>query len=251
MRVLTFLGGGLLMGAILGFVLANKTFKAELEGQNLISQSTTSAQAIFPSSQIPSSQQTSDSEKLSKNEIKLAIAQADKKPDDVKLQESLGLALYQYSIIEQDSELLGEVEKLLERARNGQRELRAEVLMALGNAYLAQSRLRFDKKRNLSARTCYLQILQRDPQNKDAYLNVGLTYFYDQPGNFELAEEYYKKTLAVDQSDQNALENLITLYLETKNSAELQKIAKRLQEVNPKHPSLINLQIQLAQEELK
>lgn len=252
MRVLIFLSAGLLIGIVLGFVTANKTFKAELEALVLSSNpGLPTAQANSRFKSVNSIGETNNPEKLSSQEIALAIAQADSKPDDLKLQESLGLALYQYSIIEQKRDILPDIEKLLERVKNGQTKPQVEVLMTLGNVYLGQSRENFDKKKNLSARNCYLQALQLQAQNKEAYLNLGLTYFYDQPINTKLAEGYYRKALSIDDSDQNALENLIAVYLATKNETELQKTVQHLRKLNPKHPSLTDLEIQLAQDELK
>jgi tetratricopeptide (TPR) repeat protein len=248
-RVFVFIITGILIGTISGFVLANQLFKAELNGKSV---NYTLEKGLGNSTAFEEvGNQKSEVDKLSKYEVNQALKYAEENKGNVKLQESLGIALYQYSVLEQEPEILNQTVILLERARTNQLNPNSNLLMTLGNIYFEMSQRKFNKNNILLARECYQQIIDYNSSDTKALLNIGLTYFYDRPANYKLAIKSYQRALNVNSSDQIVLENLINASILNQDKLELAKAVKQLEQINPQHPVLNNVQILLAQKELK
>src|SRR5262245_32330644 len=93
----------ILLSFFVGFYIANTLNRSELEALRTVKN---------PSSSSP---QNDAEQTLSPEEIRQRIAEADENPDDLKLQEKFGTALYQYAAMKQDAKLLAEVSRLLQR----------------------------------------------------------------------------------------------------------------------------------------
>lgn len=192
------------------------------------------------------STQNESSSKLSAEEIKKRIAEADKNPDNFEFQKSLGLALYRYAAINQDTDLMAEVQRLLGRA-NKLKPTDYEVLVALGNVhfdlgYLKKENDQFDK-----ARAIYLQALKEKPEDVNVRTDYGLTYFLKSPSDYETAISEFNKSLKLDPKHERTLQVMIEAYANQGKKGEAEKYLAKLEEVNPQNTTLPGLRNKVAQ----
>src|ERR1700759_3365302 len=83
----------------------------------------------------PTDKSQDDSEAtLSDDEIRQKIAVADKNPTDLQFQRNLGLALYRYGGMKQDTKLIGESTRLLQRVYDSDPK-DYDIIVVLGNAF--------------------------------------------------------------------------------------------------------------------
>lgn len=192
------------------------------------------------------SSQDENSAKLSQEEIKQRIAEADKNPENFDFQKNLGLALYRYAAINQNTELMAEVQRLLERANKLKSE-DYEVLVALGNVhfdlgYLKKENAQFDK-----AREIYLKALSEKPNDVNVRTDYGLTYFLKTPPNYETAISEFNKSLELKPKHERTLQVMIEAYANQGKKEEAEKYLAKLEEVNPQNSTIPVLREKVAQ----
>lgn len=238
---------GVISGLILGFILANGFSRAESENRRLANTAVKSAPATSP--QIQTSDNTDRRETLSPDELRQAIAKADAEPQNLELQRNLGLALYRYAGMEQNSALLVDAVRLLERAAPKVSAADNEFFGTLGNAQFIMAR-RGEPQRMVQARAAYQQMLKSDPKNVDVLVDIGLTYFFDTPAQPQQALQFYSQALAVNSTHEGALENSIIAFIKLDKGSEAAAALEKLKAANPNNAALSDLQIQVAQLEI-
>ncbi len=217
-----------------GFLLANAFNRTELlnlkaENDKLKSASQTA--------------ENSGSQELSEAEIKQKIAEADKNPENFTFQKNLGIGLYRYATIKQNPELLLEVERILKRAY----ELDAkdqEVLVFYGNTVFDIGYSKKDNAKFELARKLYSEALVRQPKDVDILTDFGLTYFYENPPQDELAITELQKVLAIKPDHERSLQYMTQIYTRQNNQSESQKYLTQLRKVNPQNQFLKQLDAQ-------
>ncbi|MGB9178603.1 MAG: tetratricopeptide repeat protein [Pyrinomonadaceae bacterium] len=234
---------GLLAGFVLGFILANAMSRQASEqsrtGEMAAAANTNTEQSVNGGGAQSTSGNTQPV--LSDEEIRGAIARADAKPDDLKLQHDFGIALYRY----QDTRFYPDVARFLKRALDadpGDREL----TVLLGNVLfdIGQSS---DPERFADARVYYQKALEMKADDENVRTDLGLTYFLGRPSDPQRAIAEYRKSLALNPRHENTLQALASALIATGRRDEAQKRIEELQKINPQHPALSNLRAQLAQ----
>ncbi len=215
-----------------GFLLANSLNKKDLdalrsENENL---------------KKPQSMDDSEGEdfSLSKEEIAAKIAEADRNPNNVDFQKNLGLALYNYASMKQNTELLGEVSRLISRVYADNPNDYAAVV-TLGNinfdlGYLNENNADFQK-----AREFYEKALRLKPDDADIRTDVGLTYFLQNPPEIETATTNFEKSLKTNPKNEKTLQAMIQALLSVGRKDEAEKYIAILREINPNNQVLSNL----------
>lgn len=239
---------GISAGLVLGFILANGYSRAEMEKQKLIVRQQ-QEQKSSSSPQTPAGVEQTAQETLSPEELRQVIARADANAKDLSLQRSIGLALYRYAALEQDSAILGEAVRLLERAQAGVSSSDTELLSSLGNAHFILAR-QGKPEQMAKARAVYQKALQADAKNADLRVDLGLTYLFAQPSEPLVAIKEFSQVLKSNSSFERGLEGLVVAQMEAKLTKDAAATLEKLKQVNPNNPSLPNLEIQLAQQEL-
>lgn len=183
---------------------------------------------------------------LTENEIRQKIDEADKNPADFSFQKNLGLALYRYAAVKQDSVLLAEIEKILKRAYD-LNEKDYEVIIALGNLQFDLGYLRNKNENFAQAREYYQKALENNPKDVNVRTDYGLTYFLQNPPDYEKAITEFRKSLEDNPKNERTLQFLTQALLQTGNTAEAEVSHARLKEINPSTPNLAEFQAQMAQ----
>lgn len=231
---------GLLVGLIIGFLFANS-----------VNQNGGGAARTQPPAQPRSNASANNnspansSEELTEEEVREAIATADKKPDDFELQRNLGLALYRYASFTQDARYLPDVERFLKRAYDADPKDR-DLTVALGHVVFDMAQ-QTDAARFADARTYYQKALQMKPDDADVRTDLGLTYYLAKPSDPQKAIAEFRQSLAIDARHEATLQHLAAALIVVGNHTEAQKRIEELQAINSSNPALSNLRAQLAQ----
>lgn len=174
---------------------------------------------------------------LSNEEIVQKIAEADQNPTNIAFQKNLGIALYNYASMKQDTELLNDVARLLNRVY-ADNPKDADVLTTLGNIYFD---LGYSKKNNenlLRAREFYQKALEFKPNDANVRTDFGLTFFLIDPPETEKAIAEFRKSLVIDQKHEKTLQVLTQALLSENKNAEAEKYFEQLKQVNPNNQLL-------------
>lgn len=249
---------GLFLGSVSGFILANTIHRNDVGAERQGPRVQTKAQAP-PFNQTANPEQSNNSRaaiensendnSLSPVELRQAIVKADENKDNHELQRNLGIALFKYAVLEQKTDLLPDAVRLLERADQKYLSKDRELFETLGNALFVLARQQEPEKMIL-ARAAYQKAFQIEPKDAGLLVNIGLTYFYEEPSNPSAAIIQYKRALILQPLDEKALENLTRACLSLGQIAKARENLKRLQEINPQNKALDDLQTELSQQQI-
>ncbi|HEY0658584.1 MAG TPA: tetratricopeptide repeat protein [Pyrinomonadaceae bacterium] len=221
-----------------GFILANAFNRNELDALR--------AENARLKNEPEKSEQNQSELALTEEEIRQRIAEADQNPADFSFQKNLGLALYRYAAMKQDSTMLAEVEKILKRAYV-LNEKDYEVAVALGNL---QFDLGYIEKKNegfAEARKYYSKVLEQNPKDVNVRTDYGLTYFLQTPPETEKAIAEFQKSLQENPKHEKTLQFLTQSLLQVGNTTEAEIYLAKLREIKPNTPSLAEFQAQMTQ----
>jgi len=219
-----------------GFYLANTLNKSELEALKA---------AKNPPAASP---QNASEQTLSPEEIRQRLAEADADPGNIEFQRKLGMALYDYASMKQDVKLLFDVSRLLTRV-NEKNPTDTKVEITLGNLYFDIGYFQKDNESLKKAQQIYQKILARTPDDVDVRTDFGLTYFLQNPPEYDKASAEFMKSLEKDPKHEKALQFLIQTLIKQEKTREAETYLTRLKEVNPNTPSLSDIQAQMKREE--
>lgn len=223
---------GTIAGLIGGFLIANGLNRSTINELKAQSEQREPASA--------NSNRSADGLNVSPDEIKAKIAEADGNPQNFGFQKNLGLALYRYATMKQDTALLLESTRLLERA-NSIDPKDNDVIVGLGNCNFDIGYFKKDKAAFEKARGFYNKALAAKPDDADVRTDLALTYFLDEPA--DLARTATELNLAVksDPKKERALQFLTQTYMRQGNWDEASKTLEKLKSVNPKSESIAGL----------
>lgn len=218
---------GILIGCIIGFVFANYANRNLMVASSPPSpNSETQSPANLPAQQskasnIPKEKQTE-------------IQEAEKLASDN--QQSFD-AQMQIAALYNDVKNYEETLEHLTLA-NQLRPDNTEAIVALGNAY-------FMTENFAEAEKWYNAALAKKPNDADVRSDLGNTFFFRQPPDFQRASAEYKRALEINPKHEIALQNL-TIALTRKGAAkEAGAVLKQLEQINPKNSMLAKLRGEL------
>ena len=182
---------------------------------------------------------------LSDAEVREKIAEADQNPTNFNFQKNLGLALYRYAAMKQDSKLLAEVARLLNRAfENNPTDY--DVIVTLGNTYFDIGYYEKNNQQFEKSREFYQKALDQKPNDADVRTDFGLTYFLVDPPEYERAAAEFQKSLQANPKHEKTLQVLAQTFIKQNKPIEAEKFIARLKEVNAKNQYLPQLESQIA-----
>jgi tetratricopeptide (TPR) repeat protein len=214
-----------------GFLLANALNRSEIE------------KLRSENSRLSSSDRTADKSSdtaLSDDEIKAKISQADSDPTNFQYQRNLGIALYRYASMKQDTRLLAEATRIIDRAAALKQDDR-ELIVARGNAHFDTGLVKKDNSELETARGCYEQALKLKADDSDVQTDLGLTYFLFDPPDIERAVSDFKKSIAIDPRHEKSLVFLIQALSKQQKSDEAKQYLAKLKSINPNNEALAGL----------
>jgi tetratricopeptide (TPR) repeat protein len=226
---------GILVGFVVGFLTAssfNRSVINQLRGE--VETARTSQSSVS----------NSGSETLSDEEIRDKIAEADQNPTNAVFQKNLGLALYRYGAMKNDTKLISESVRLLERASKLQPSDN-DVTIGLGNAWFDIGYANKDASAFDKARGYYLSVLSKIPQDADVRTDLGMTYFLTDPPDDKKATEQFKLALAADPKNEKALQFIIQSLARQGDNTSAQKYLEKLREYYPADDSIDSLTKQI------
>ncbi len=183
---------------------------------------------------------------LSQEEINAKLSEAEKNPNDFAFQKGLGLALYRYAMMKQDTKLLDEISKLLERAYQINPN-DYQVIVSLGNIYYDLGQLKKDSENNLKAREFYKKALDKNDKDPIVLTDYGLTFLLNDSPDRKQAIVHLEKALVTDSKNEKALFYITQAQIEDENVAEANKYLAKLKEVNPKNERIVELEKMISQ----
>jgi len=231
---------GVVVGFLLGFLLANSINRTEIN--SLHDQLESSRAAVQTAA---ADDQTNDAS-LTPEEIREKVAEADKNPTNAEYQKNLGLALYKYGAMKNDADIVSDAARLLDRAAtllpNDQ-----DVVVGAGNAWFDVGYIKKDNASLEKARTAYQRSLSKSPRDADVMTDVAMTYYLETPPDDAKAVEGFKRALAIDPRNEKALEFIIQSLARQGNKADAQKYLDQLRQSHPSNQSIAGLSAQLEQ----
>jgi len=213
---------GLLAGLIVGFVFANSINKNAAVP--------VAADAIKSNSNLPAGHPDIGSGKgtdaAAKPDISAVIEKAKQSPNDFDAQIKAAEAYYSVEKFDEAIDQLKAANKLKPDDR--------EVLVHLGNA-------NFDANHYEEAEKWYTVALAKKPDDVDVRTDMGLTFVFREPPNYDRAIQEFNKSLAVDPNHELTLQNLTVAYTKKGDSAKAQATLAKLEGVNPQNKSIEKL----------
>lgn len=216
--------GGLLLGLIIGFMGTNSLNKGAISPS-------TAASDIKLNSNVPpghpdiSGGQNSLSGGM-QPDIQAAIEKAKRSPDDFDAQIKAGEAYYQ---IEKFDDAVG----FYTRANQLKPDDR-EVIVQLGN-------VNFDGNRLDEAEKWYLKALAKKADDVNVRTDLGLTFVFRDPPNYDRAIQEFTRSLEIDPNHTQTLQNLTVAYSKKGDAAKAASTLSKLEAVDPSNAALAKL----------
>ncbi len=185
---------------------------------------------------------------LSGDEIKQKIAEADQNPTNFAFQRSLGVALYNYASMKQDTDLLNEISRILMRVyENNPKD--ADVAATLGNINFDIGYVKKNNESFQKAREFYQKSLDQKPNDANVRTDLGLTYFLANPPETDKAITEVQKSLAIDSKHEKSLQVMTQALVSKDKLPEAAKYLTRLEAVNPNNSTIPDLSAKIKQNE--
>lgn len=224
-----------------GFLLANAINRNDLEDLRAENARLKSAPDENADSAVP---------ELTDEEIRQKINEADQNPTNFDFQKNLAIGLYRYAGMKQEARYLTDVARLLRRAHEINPK-NHETIVALGNVYLDLGQLNKDNQSIAEAREFYRRALNLKKDDADVQNDLGLTYFFADPPEFDKAVAEYLKALQMNPKHEKSLENLVRANLSLGKNDAAEEFIGRLKQINPSNKNLPDLEAQLAESQNK
>lgn len=215
---------GLLGGLIIGFMFANSVNKGTV--------SLTPTADMKLNSNIPPGHPdiggtgTAGSPGGMQPEVLAAIDKAKQSPDDFDAQVKAADMYYQINRFDEAIALFTRANQLKPDDR--------EVIVHLGNA-------NFDGGHYEEAEKWYGNALAKKADDVNVRTDLGLTFVFRDPPNYERAIQEFNKSLETDPSHIQTLQNLTVAYTKNGDSAKAALTLSKLENIDPKNTAIAKL----------
>lgn len=219
---------GLLAGLIIGFMIANsinqnavKTAVATPTGSSMPSNSN-----IPPGHPDIGGGTSGGTSGGMQPEVAAAIEKAKNSPDDYDAQVDAAMMYYRIRRFDEAIEHLTRANKL----KPGE----YETIVNLGNAY-------FDSDKFVDAEKYYSQALARKPTDANVRTDLGLTYVFREPPDFDRAIAEFQRALAEQPKHIQALQNITVAYIKKREVEKAKLSLAKLEETDPENQAITQL----------
>lgn len=222
---------GLLSGLIIGFMVTNSINKGNIGGvvpaaadMKLNSNIPPGHPEIAPGQTAPGSAAAAPA--AMGPEVQAAIEKAKQSPDDFDAQ--VKAAEMFYAIDRFDDAI-----PLLKRANQLKPDDR-EVIVHLGNAS-------FDGTHYEEAEKWYVAALAKKADDVSVRTDLGLTFVFREPPNYDRAIQEFNKSLETDPNHIQTLQNLTVAYTKKGDAAKAASTLAKLESIDPKNSAIAKL----------
>lgn len=226
----------LVIGLIIGFILANSFNRSELNNLRAENQSL---------KQNNSENRSQKNDDLSDDEIRNKISEADQNPQNFAFQKNLGIGLYRYATVKENVDLLSDVEKILRRAHQ-LNENDYDVTINLGHSVFDSAYAKKDNEKFIQAREIY-QTALRQKNDDEIRIDYSLTYLFINPPETEKTITELNKVLQNNPNQERALQFKAQALAIEKKWAESKAVISELRKINPDNPAIADLEKQIEQ----
>jgi tetratricopeptide (TPR) repeat protein len=213
---------GLLAGLIIGFMFTNSINQGYGTGSAAIKQN-----ANLPAGH--PDLESSDSNSASGGsipEVQAAIEKARSEPDNFDAQMRAAELYYQIQRFEGSIEFLDRANKIKPGDYG--------VMVQLGNA-------NFDSSNYEGAEKWYTAALEKKPEDVNVRTDLGLTFVFRDPPNYDRAIQEFKRSLEKDPNHIQTLQNLTVAYSKKGDAANAKATLAKLESVDPGNASISKL----------
>lgn len=221
---------GLLAGLIIGFMVTNSINKGTVGGtapvaadMKLNSNIPPGHPEIAPGQAAPG---TASAPGAMTPEVQAAIDKAKTSPDDFDAQVKAAEMYYQIDRFDDAIPLLKRANQLKPDDR--------EVIVHLGNAS-------FDGNHFEEAEKWYMAALAKKADDVAVRTDLGLTFVFREPPNFDRAIQEFNKSLETDPNHIQTLQNLTVAYTKKGDAAKANATLAKLEGVDPKNSAISKL----------
>jgi tetratricopeptide (TPR) repeat protein len=221
---------GILAGLIIGFMFANS-----INQNAAVPVAASSSDAIKSNSNLPPGHPDIGAGKGTQGvmppEAEAAIDKAKQSPTDFDAQVKGAEAYYTTQKFDEAIAMLLVANKLKPDDH--------EVVVHLGNA-------NFDADHYEEAEKWYTQALSKKPDDVDVRTDLGLTFVFRDPPNYDRAIQEFTKSLDIDPAHIQTLQNLTVAYTKKGDAAKATSTLAKLEGTDPKNTAITRLKEDLA-----
>lgn len=226
---LLFVTIGLLAGLIIGFMFANSV------NQNAVRP--VSASPGSPNSNVPAGHPAIGGENdAMQPQIQALIEKAKAEPEDFEAQIKAAEVYYQIQRFEGAIEFLKKANKLKPEDY--------ETIVNLGNAY-------FDASKYEEAEKSYNAALAKKSDDVNVRTDLGLTFIFREPPNFDRAVEEFRRALEKEPNHTQALQNLTVAFTKKGDAAQAKITLAKLESADPTNAAISKLREEIQKLESK
>lgn len=196
---------GLLLGLIIGFMFANSVNQGAV---NPVTATTN------PNAAIPPGHPEINGNNTMSPQVQAAIDQAKAEPDNFEAQIKAAEVYYQIQRFEGAIEFLKQANKL--------KPDDYETIVNLGNAY-------FDAGKYEDAEKSYSAALAKKADDVNVRTDLGLTFIFRQPPNYDRAIQEFTRSLEKDPNHPQTLQNLTVAYTKKGDAIKAKETLARLE----------------------
>lgn len=209
---------GLLAGLIIGFMFANSV------NQSALKPVTT---AVNPNAAIPPGHpDINETNGAMQPQVQAAIEKAKAEPNNFEAQIKAAEMYYQIQKFDGAVEFLKQANKI--------KPDDYETTVNLGNAY-------FDAGNYVEAEKSYSAALAKKADDINVRTDLGLTFIFREPPNYDRAIQEFQRSLAIDANHPQTLQNLTVAYTKKGDAAKAKETLARLEGIDAANTSIPKL----------
>jgi tetratricopeptide (TPR) repeat protein len=148
--------------------------------------------------------------------------------------------------MKENTPLLQEAARILNRAYE-KNQTDKDLIVTLGHLYYDIGYFQKDNESFNKAREFYQKILKLTPNDVDVRTDYGLTYFLQNPPEYDKAVAEFQKSLQINPKHEKSLQFMVQALLKQGKTQEAENYLAKLKEINPNTPNLAEVQAQIAQ----
>ena len=211
---------GLLAGCIIGFMFANSVNQSAVKP--VVATTVSQQNPNVP----PGHPEINGNNGEMQPQVQAAIEKAKAEPDNFEAQIKAAEVYYQIQRFE------GAVE-FLKRA-NQLKPDDYETIVNLGNAY-------FDASKYEDAEKSYSTALAKKPDDVNVRTDLGLTFIFRDPPNYDRAVQEFQRSLEKDPNHLQTLQNLTVAYTKKGDAAKAKETLARLESIDAANAAIPKL----------
>ena len=226
---------GLLLGLIIGFMFANSVNQSAMTQMPGAMTQVPGAMSQNPNMP-PGHPAIPGNDGAMQAQVQAAIDKAKAEPNNFEAQIKAAEVFYQIQRFEGAIEFLQQANKL--------KPDDYETIVNLGNSY-------FDAGNYAEAEKWYSSALAKKPDDVNVRTDLGLTFIFREPPNYDRAVQEFTRSLEKDPNHKQTLQNMTVAYTKKGDAAKAKETLARLEGVDPTNAAIPKLREEIQKLETK